>query len=82
MKTSHTQFNIDRTHYLIESNCIQALWPCLFDKTIRYLERVGKKPVAGFFWNKIKYHTNINKNQLNPGQRHAKVRRVKLSKYY
>lgn len=63
MKTSHTLFNIDGTNYLIESNCIQSLWPCLVDKTIRYLERVGKKAAAEMCGHKAKAkcYTRINK---------------------
>lgn len=38
----HTNFQIDGTNYLLESNCHQHTWPRLIDKVHKYLERYGK----------------------------------------
>lgn len=58
----HTLFNIDGTDYLIESKCSQAAWPRLVDKTIRHLERIGKKAAAEMYGNEAVVHsyTRIN----------------------
>lgn len=44
----HTNFQIDGTNYLLESNCNQHTWPRLIDKVHKYLERYGKHTRAYF----------------------------------
>ncbi len=65
MKGIHTQFKIDGTDYLIESECSQAVFPRLTDKVIRHLERIGKHAAAEMYGHEavVSSYTKIN-NEL------------------
>ncbi|WJN63853.1 hypothetical protein Erwinia_phage_Fougasse_00061 [Erwinia phage Fougasse] len=62
MSGQHSQFQVDGTQYLVESDCSNAAFPRLVDKVIRQLERIGKHAAAEMYGHEavVCSYTKIN----------------------